>query len=60
MRGGQFFLLPFLDGVRQKAGLLVGVRGVLMLFLENFQGVVAGGGFGGGVSVGHGNFFRVE
>lgn len=60
MRGGQLFLFPLLDGVRQETGFLVGIRGVVMFFLENLQGIVTGGGFGGGVSVRHGSFFRVE
>ena len=47
-------VLPFLDGVGQEARLLVGIRGVVMFFFEVLDGVVAGGGFRGGVGMGHG------
>ena len=50
-----FFMLPFLDRVRNQAGFLVGGRGVVMLFLEHLKGVVNGFGLRVGVRIWHDN-----
>jgi len=53
MHDFDFLVFPFLDRIRQEAGLLVGIREVVMLFLEGFQCVVASGCLVGGVGMGH-------
>jgi hypothetical protein len=52
MHGSYVLVFPFLDGVREQAGLLVGVRRVVVFFLESVQGFMAGNGLRGGM-VGH-------
>ena len=48
-------MLPFLDRVRDKSGLLMGIRGMVMHFLENLEGFVDGFSLGGRVGMWHGN-----
>lgn len=42
MEGFNLFMLPFLDGVRDKASLFVGIRLMVMRLLENLKGLVDG------------------
>lgn len=37
-----FFVLPILDRVRNKAGLFMGIRLMVMRFLENIEGIMDG------------------
>jgi hypothetical protein len=55
MQGFNLFMLPFLDGVRDKASLFVCIRLVVMRLLENLKGLVDGFSLGVGVSVWHGD-----
>lgn len=55
MPGFNLFMLPVLDGVRDKARLFMGIRLVVMHFLEHLEGVVDGFSFRVGVGVWHGD-----
>jgi hypothetical protein len=53
MQGFNLFVLPFLDRVRNKAGLFMGIRLMVMLLLEHLEGIVDGFSLGVGVGMWH-------
>lgn len=50
-----FLVFPFLDGIGNQTGLLMGIRLVMVFFREMLDGLVDRFGLVVGVRVGHGN-----
>ena len=53
MPGFNLFVFPFLDRIRNKACLFMGIRLVVMTFLEHLKGVVDGFSLRVGVGMWH-------
>ncbi len=58
MQGFNLFMLPFLDGVRNKASLFMGIRLMVVRLLENLKGLVNGFRLRVGVGMWHGESFQ--
>lgn len=55
MQGFNLFMLPFLDRIRNKASLFMGVRLMVVRLLENLKGFVDGFSLRVGVGMRHGD-----